>query len=303
VIEDNEFPGRLPGMAPCFWGSVNQWECDENDHLNVRYYAHKTHQAIQILLAERGHWPEHAPAAPVTALHIRFLRESRAATPLRIDCAPIRTTYDSDIVLAIMHHNVTGEPIAAFQVHLHGTVAVAGSGPAALEIPDFAAPRGIDPGTMRAPPASLAAALTMGFRVVGRGVIAADECDADGNLLPHAYIGRISDGMPNLWAFLRADDDSAARHSGQLGGAALEQRVVMHRPLRRGAVFSQLSGLLALGNKTQHMAHLLYDHASGEFAASVEAVGVAMDLGSRRAVPITPERRARLTPLLLRDAP
>jgi acyl-CoA thioester hydrolase len=301
VIEDNECPGRLPGMVPCFWGSVNQWECDENDHLNVRYYAHKTHQAIQILLAQRGGWPERAPAAPVAALHVRFLRESRSATPLRIDCAPIRAADGSELVLAIMHHNVTGDPLAAFQVHLRGPIPVAGGATATLEIPEFAAPRGIDPGAMLAPPPSLEAALAIGFRVVGRGVIAADECNADGELLPHAYIGRISDGMPNLWAFLSAEADRSARGSGALGGAALEQRVRVHRPLGRGAVFSQLSGLRALGNKTQHMAHLLYDHASGEIAASIEAVGVAMDLGTRRAVPIAPERRGRLTPLLLRD--
>ena len=26
------------GLEPCFWGSVNTWECDENDHQNVRFF-------------------------------------------------------------------------------------------------------------------------------------------------------------------------------------------------------------------------------------------------------------------------
>jgi acyl-CoA thioesterase FadM len=56
----------------------------------------------------------------------------------------------------------------------------------------------------------------------------------------------------------------------------------------------------SLGNKTQHMSHLIYDHVRDAFAASADAVGVAMDLSTRRAVPISAERRARLEPLLLR---
>lgn len=298
MTDSDDFPGLRPGMTPCFWGSVNQWECDENDHLNVRFYAHKVHQAVQVLLAGLGGWPEDAAAtAPVTALHIRFLKESRSATPLRIDCAPALGADGAEIVLALVQHNVSGEPLAAFQVHLDAVPAAG----AVVDVPDDAAPRGIDPRRMLPTPRSLDAALTMGFRVVGRGVIGAEECDAAGVMLPHAYIGRISDGMPNLWAFLGAAGEHTARESGALGGAALEQRVVIHEPLTRGAVYSQLSGLRALGNKTQHMVHLVYDHARARFTASVEAVGVAMDLTTRRAVAISPERRERLTPLLLRE--
>jgi hypothetical protein len=87
----DEPPRPAAGDVPCFWGSVNQWECDENDHLNVRFYAHKVHQAIQVLLAQRGGLARRPPPpAPGGTLHIRFLREARSATPLRIDCAPVR---------------------------------------------------------------------------------------------------------------------------------------------------------------------------------------------------------------------
>jgi acyl-CoA thioester hydrolase len=138
----------------------------------------------------------------------------------------------------------------------------------------------------------------MGYRVVGRGVIGREECDASGVVLPHVYIGRISDGMPNLWAFMNAEEDQAAREQGAMGGAALEQRLEILAPLHSGMVFTQLSGVRALGSKTQQMSHLLYG-GDGTLAARAEAVGVAMDLTTRKAVPISDQRRARLEPLLL----
>jgi acyl-CoA thioester hydrolase len=203
--------------------------------------------------------------------------------------------------IALMHHNVTGTVLAAFvsTLRLAGTDILAGS----ARLPDFAAPRGIDISGLPPPPATPADALKMGYRIVGRGVIGDDECDAQGVTLPHAYIGRISDGMPNLWAFINAAEDQASREQGDIGGAALEQRLEIVSPLRAGAVFTQMSGVRALGSKTQQMSHLVYDEEYERLAVRAEAVGVAMDLQSRKALPISPERRQRLEPLLLRGLP
>lgn len=293
-------PGQLPDLTPCYWGSVNQWECDENDHLNVRFYAHKINQAIQILAASLGAASPAAVLPRVRAQHIRFLRESRVATPLRVDCGVVRRDAQFVLLLSLMHHNVSGEVLASFLTTIDAAGwPSAGAQPAATEVPDFAQPRGIVPGALP-PPQSREAALQAGYRVVGRGIIEHEECDQAGVLLPHVYIGRISDGMPNLWAFVNADEERAAREQGSLGGAALEQRLAVLQPLRAGAVFTQLSGVRAMGSKTQNMSHLIYDEDSGCFAATAEAVGVAMDLTTRKAVPISAERRSRLEPLLLR---
>lgn len=296
MSEIDEIPGALPGMTPCYWGSVNQWECDENDHLNVRYYAHKVNQALQVYVSRlAGSSPESVPGR-ITSQHIRFIRESRAATPLRVDCGLTGGPGDGLEILSVMHDNVTGEAVAAFQSHLDVEGAAAAD---TVTTPDFARPRGIDPADLIAPPAGFDAARAAGFRIVGRGVIAAEECDGDGQLLPHVYVGRVSDGMPNLWAFLNPPAERSARASGAQGGAALEQRLTVLAPLTSGSVFTQLSGVRALGNKTQHMVHLLHDDTHGRVAASMEAVGVAMDLATRRAVPISDERRRHLEKLLL----
>ena len=66
----------------CYLGSVNRWECDENDHLNVRFYAQKINQSVATFL--------HETLGPntltITRQHLRFVQEARIATPLRVDC-------------------------------------------------------------------------------------------------------------------------------------------------------------------------------------------------------------------------
>ena len=296
-------------LAPSFWGSVNTWECDENDHQNVRFFAHKINQALQAWAADRAGDPAMtARVLPsITSQHIRFLREARAAAPVRVECGQIAHAADRLTVVSVMRHNATDEPLAAFQTVLdtRGWPASWPKPPAGEmpggEVPEYAQPRGLDPATLPAPPASLAAALASGFRIVGRGVIGGEECGPEGTLLPHGYIGRVSDGMPNLWVFLNSAADLAAREEGVMGGAALEYHLRIHEPLQRGDVYTHLSGVRALAAKTQTMAHVVISERTGRCAASASAIGVGMDLRTRKAVAIPPERRARLEQLLLKE--
>ncbi len=295
----NKHKAELQG---CFWGSVNRWECDENDHLNVRFYAHKMNQALQVFLLQENLIPDAEPEAALQRIrvqHIRFLREARIATPLRIDCGIARSGDAELDILQLMVDNVTDTPVAAFVT----TVDTSGwqtQGKAEVPVPVEAAARGLDPASSHSAPSSRKEATAQSFQIVGGGIIGPEECDAAGFLLPHNYIGRISDGMPNLWAFLNGDVDSQARQSGAQGGAALEYRLHIHAPLRHGSIFSHLSGIRSLGNKTQNMAHAVIDETAGRCAATAEAVGVAMDLATRRAVPISQERRQRLERLMIR---
>jgi acyl-CoA thioester hydrolase len=293
---------QTPGLQGSFWGSVNRWECDENDHLNVRFYAQKMNQALQVFLHQRNLLPAASPDVALQRIrvqHIRFLREARIATPLRIDCGIVRARTAELDVLQMMVDNITGTTLATFLT----TVDTEGWGVSRteeVEVPGEAAPRGLDPATSYRVPGSRREAAALGFHTVGRGIIGRDECDASGWLLPHNYIGRMSDGMPNLWAFLNGEPDGTARPNGELGGAALEYRLRLHYPLHEGSVFCHLSGIRSLGNKTQTMTHVVIDETTGRCAATADAVGVAMDLTTRRAVPISEERRRRLESLLIK---
>src|SRR5919206_3277462 len=69
-------------------GSVNAWECDENDHLNVRYHVAKLNEGLPFVLDQLGHGrpalARMGARARVLGQHVRFLAEARMATPLTV---------------------------------------------------------------------------------------------------------------------------------------------------------------------------------------------------------------------------
>ena len=178
----------------CFFGSVNRWECDENDHLNVRFYAQKINQAVSIFLREM----DAADAeAEIIGQHIRFVQEARVAAPLRVDCSMQGAGEGYWDVLCLMRHNLTDEPVAGFITRVAGNHLPVVADSDLTDAPDWAAPRGLNPDSPFPLPASSAAALEQGFVTMGRGVIGPQECDARGIVLAETYIGRISDGCPD----------------------------------------------------------------------------------------------------------
>lgn len=280
----------------CFYGSVNRWECDENDHLNVRFYAQKVNQAVKVFLHEMDVIDARIE---IISQHIRFVQEALIATPIRVDCALQAVGEGWWELMCLMRHNLTDAPIAGFITRVAGSHLPDVTDHSLEKSPDWALPRGLDPDASFPLPASSSAALEQGFVTMGRGVIGPAECDARGVVLPETYIGRISDGMPNLWAFTSEPTDLAARQSGALGGAALEYHLDVIQPLADGDVYRHLSGIRGIGNKTQHMVHLIINENRDEIAVRAEAIGVGMDLETRRAVPISRERRIQLERLLL----
>ncbi|MCB1685860.1 MAG: acyl-ACP thioesterase [Pseudomonadales bacterium] len=292
-------------MQACFYGSVNRWECDENDHLNVRFFAHKMNQALQVFL--HGHGWEIASdmthlGQVIRAQHIRFLKEARIATPLRVDCGLVGGAAEDLHVLCLMKNNADESVLAAFTTEVHVGAWFGRPDLECSPVTDATGPRGIDPLDLFPRPGSLDQARAAGFRSMGRGVIEDVECDSSGLLLPHVYIGRISDGMPNLWALTSTIEGADSRRTGEMGGAALEYRLNILDPLRQGEIFHHVSGIRSLGGKTQHMVHMLFSESRGRLSASAEAIGVVMDLTTRKAMPISEQRRERLTPMLLRRA-
>jgi acyl-CoA thioester hydrolase len=294
-------------------GSVNAWECDENDHLNVRYYVAKANEGLPFVLSELGYPPavlESMDARPrILGQHMRFLREARKATPLTVASgiaasAPLQLTVYSEI-----RHSLTGAPLATLLTDLalvsrrDGAVCQLRAPPAALrcEVPHHGAPRGLPPGHVLAPPdrRELAGA---GFVEIARGQVRAGECAPDGELEPHQYIGRISDGVVNLMARFQTEEELARRSHGVEGGALLEFRALHRAPLRAGALFTVHSGLRAVSAKTLQVVHLVFDEESRTCAAACEGVAVAMDLKTRKAIEIPEGRRRRMEAGIIKAA-
>jgi acyl-CoA thioester hydrolase len=272
--------------------------------MNVRFFAHKMNQALQLYLLELGVVPDARPETVLQRLrtqHIRFLREARIATPLSIDCAVCGQRPGELDVLNRMLDYATGESLATFRMTLD-SADWRSPRDSTVPVPDEAAPRGLDPDALYGCPATEDDARALGFVPVGHGVIGAEECDASGQLLPHVYIGRISDDVPNLGVTLSDPEELRQLRCGETGSVAIEYCLRIHAPLRAGDRFAHMGGLRALGGKTRHVVHALINPGSGRLAASAEVIGVHMDLSTRRAVPISEDARRLATRKLLRGA-
>jgi len=297
-------------LVPCYRGSVNAWECDENDHLNVRFYLAKANQGLPFVLEAIGLAPalsEKTGLRPrIRAQHVRFLKEARPAAPLTV-CAGLAASDGPELTLyAEVRHSLSGELLSTLVTDL-GFVGPDGAprpftpspGAPRCTIPEERGPRGIKRGGAPLRP-DYAAVAGMGFVEIGRGAVAPWECDPAGEMELYQYVGRMSDSVVNLLAHFQTEEEMSRRSHGVEGGALVELRIAFHAPLRAGGLFTIHSGVAAVGRKTQQFVHLFFDEVSQSCVAAAQGIAVAMDLKTRRSIELPEARRRRIEERLLR---
>ncbi len=295
----------MSALVPCYRGSVNAWECDENDHLNVRYYLAKANQGLPFVLAAIG-LPLEAPVRPrVRAQHVRFLKEARPAAPLTVNAGLAASDGPELTLYNEVRHTLSGELLATLITELEIVGAdgaprpfTPSSGAPRCAIPAEGGPRGLRRGPPLRP--DYASVAGMGFVEIGRGAVAPWECDPAGDLELFQYVGRMSDSVVNLLAHFQTEEEMSRRSHGIEGGALVELRIAFHAPLRAGSLFTIHSGVAAVGRKTQHFVHLFFDEISRSCVATAQGVAVAMDLRTRRSIELPEARRRNIEGLLLR---
>ena len=278
-------------MLLSYRGSVNRWECDENDHLNVRFCEEKLWQTLVGGLLEldliSATEVDDLPAR-IICQHLRFQQESRIATPISGFVSLLPTAVSKEFnVLAQLRHSVSGEPLCSALVAISGLAH--GEATVSEDEITHGLPRGIDADSPYHV-LNLVSALEKGFVVTGRGVIQPNECTNSGCLLPYNYMARTSDSMPNLWSHLAGDE----RVTDSEGGAVVEFRRHYHQPLHEHQALVVVSGLLGAQGKVQRFGHLLFDARTQQCYASAQAVAVRMDLQARKAIALSEEDLASL---------
>ncbi len=292
-------------------GSVQTGECDAMGHMNVRHYVSRALEALAWLGLELGLGPayareQNAGLGPADQ-HIRFLRELPAGAPFavwggvvdrrgetlrlyqEIRNAAVDAVAATIVTDAVLADARTGAPRPA-----PSGIADAAA-PLSAAVPDYAAPRGLGFGPPREP-LSLDCAVELGLGLTHKGSVQAVECGEHGLMRADGVIARIWDGVPNSPA---RDVRPEGRPSGKIGSAALEYRLVYHRPIRAGDLLTVRSGLKAVGSKTTTWAHWLFDGQGGTAVAAAEAVGVSFDLTARKAVAMEEEMRRALEGLVV----
>ena len=277
-------------LEPLWRGAVQRWQCDENDHLNVRFHFAIVAEALAFLFRTRF-----GRAAPrVRRQHARFVAEARVATPLLARGGLVRTTVDAVSVYVEIVGAIGGEGAAVhstFCCELDLPPATLDLDPATLPgeraLPSHGARRGLpEPIAADALP-TLTRAEALPMVEIGRGVFPRDAG-------PEDFVGRISDGILRLIAHVHGDGSVSDRQDGRIGGAVVEYELIYPRPAPAGTVFVARSGIAALEGRAQRFCHWLFDADSGEMLCGSNAVAVALDLETRRAAQFTPEQRATI---------
>ena len=278
-------------MQLTFRSSVNQWECDENQHLNVRYYVDKHVQTLSAGLdpQRRGAWLH----AAIRTQHLRFQQEARLATPITGCVTAVAGSDGNACYLTELRHAVDGTVLSTCLTEVDGVDARLPQ-----DLPDYAAPRGLATSDCPYQTIPLAEIESYGFQCIGAGIVTQGEIDAKGRLTPMHYMGRLSDSMPHLWAYLLDGE----YHSEEEGGAVLEYRMDYRGHLCEGDRWVIYSGLLTTARKAQQFQHLVFNPDSARLVMACNAIGVRMDLKARSAVVFDDNRAAGLKARLLRSA-
>lgn len=294
-------------------GGVNTWETDENAHMNVRFYVTRALEGLAGLAGALGMPRAYAPEAGATLLlreqHIRFLREAHPGSLLHMRAAVLSIEETEARVVQVLYHSTTGEPAATFVSRIsHVTAASARPFPwnrqtreraatLVAQIPAYAAPRGLVLDAFESA-ASLERAKSLGVKVIASGAVMPQDCDAFGRLRAEQFIGRVSDGIPQLVSQVR---QIIAAHAPtpieRVGGAVLEYRLVYLDWPKVGDRVAVYSGLASIDHRTQRIIHWLLDPETGRPWATSTAVAGTMDLDTRKLIPIAPAAQTALKTL------
>jgi len=292
--------------------TASMWNCDEMGHLNVRYYVAKadsaaTHMANILGLGPRLLTDSGWLLRPLDH-HVRFLREVHAGAGLYIEssvlsigettirlCHEIRRSIDQGLSATL-----TGD---LELVHKQSGTAVpfpaefrARAGEFLQPLPDHAAPRGLSLTPAVTLP-TLARADELGLPEIFRGGVDPSQCDDSGRMMAAHYLGTISNGVANL--FLQDWGKGAADpQNRRIGGAALEYRLLYHRPCAAGNLLVVRSCMVHVGEKSLRHAHWVFDAETGDAVASAQAVAVFIDMVERRAIAVPAAARCYLQSLL-----
>jgi acyl-CoA thioester hydrolase len=142
-------------------GGVALSDCDEMGHMNVRRYLARAQEGLGGLAVHLGLPQAFTPSATATLVvmehRIRFLAEARVGAPLYMTGGVFSFGTSDATLLQTIHHAETGQPAAAFLTRVaHAKPsdgrafpwpdrAKLGAEGLRVELPDFAAPRGLQP--------------------------------------------------------------------------------------------------------------------------------------------------------------
>ena len=258
---------------------VNTWECDENRHMNVRFYIRRFEEGAAVFLAGQA---KEGQRPALRHRHVRYHREllegeSTATMAAFLDDGPLKGH-----LVQVLREISTGE-ICATSLDCFDNLdaaAIAGEGNAL----EAASPRGLAAGDCEADDAEfLAEHIKAGKALAINYMVAAEaDLDAAGRLRTDRIVGCFSDGASHIWE--HAGITTEWLNANNNGRVSVEMKVQPAGSIAAGEALELVSRVGDQKGRTFRLVHTLRSVADGRVAARGEVCCLVMSLESRRAV-------------------
>ena len=287
-------------------GCVQEWECDINRHMNVRYYG----RALEAGMSYSMQIAKVDPNWRQLSSTVRFHKELFSFSPWRVYCEVIVTNdvpSNCQIDLSLTMHTkddvlACSQLITVQMACISDVQAVFATLPNIAAPDEKVAPRGTDSSSLKAD-WSLAQARNAGLNIITRAPLEAWE-HRQGVLHASSVMRRISDGIPNLATVAGSD----RRDQSNIGGAVLEYKVV-HRHQTKPIInamgdppiLESHAGLVNVTPSVFHWAHWHFDSLTGLPLASSQAIVVSLDLEARKSIKLDAEHLTQFRKFIIQD--
>jgi acyl-CoA thioester hydrolase len=280
-------------------GTVYRWEVDLNDHLTVAYYLQRLADAGLDLLDRLGLGADATRAAGRACVtddvYIRYLRELRVGDVLHVRSGFVAVEPDG-LHLGHKLFDSDGEVLCAtFEQHVRHVDAASGQPvplpPAARDAAAGGRVPWDGPARERRPPPC-----GDGFRDTGRDTVKPWEIDvAGGPGLAH-LIHRFS--AANAQAVAALGMTPAYQRDARRGFSTFEFQLAVPGTLRAGDAVAVQTALLHVGTSSLRLHHRMLAARTGRVVATLDQLGVHLDLDGRRPAPLPDALRDKARALL-----
>ncbi|GAB5508965.1 MAG: thioesterase family protein [Hyphomicrobiales bacterium] len=263
--------------------TANSWECDENDHINVQFYAARFDVAVRGFLVEAGWQVPHR----VMRL-IRYHAELRGGEPVHGTTGMV-SLDDGRIALEHRLYASQREGMPLTATALDVLPDVAREDLSAFDVPAASGDALPKSGAISAEPLVVPQELLEhpGLTTTYRGVVPPDafgpEAESSNGpmLLDRYLVGTISDSATHSWAYAGADDSwLRARNWGR---AAVQLQLVYGLRPMAGDVLIIRSCIAGFSTKTVSYRHHLVNAMNGSVIAIADITSLMLNLQTRRA--------------------
>lgn len=256
---------------PTYHTRVERWECDYNNHWNVRFYGRSFQMAAEAVASHGG--APNPGAEAVKVRHLRFHRELMDSAPVEVRSAVLIDAGEFDG--AIVHLLLNASGLAATAIDVPGK---AGHLPSVRSADVKAAmPRGIEGTTAGGDPGR--AAVT----TVELGAIRGEDLDHTGKLRFETLLRHGSNIQHAQFNRLGLTQEFAERH--RINRMGVEFRVTCGMSPAAGALLRGRTWVTDIVGKVIWATNRITT-PDDDLVATIEMCVVTVDLDTRKAVPV-----------------